>query len=94
MPTLRIDRVRLETTSDPDENDTMHVQAIAKVSYETAPAGTRRIEWLRSAGLGGIDPASSHAYFREIELDELADLADHLAHFGIVTTVEDLRRLL
>jgi hypothetical protein len=55
------------------------------VSY-AIEQGSRRLEWLSSGGLYGIDPDNRPAYLREIELDELANLLSHLKHFGIFVT--------
>lgn len=61
-------------------------QAVAVVSYPIDSRGNRRLQEFCSGGLYGIESDSDAAYRREVERDELADLAAHLAAFGIDTT--------
>lgn len=56
--------------------------AVATVSYVSSPDGSRRLEYLSSGGLYGIDNPSE-AYRREIEDEELVDLQNHLLVFGV-----------
>jgi hypothetical protein len=67
--------------------------AVAEVSYPMSDTRDRRLEWLSSGGLYGIDSESAPAYRREIELDELANLQSHLEHFGLFYTMADLKAL-
>lgn len=87
---LRIDNVRLDWVEDDTFNDAGEVQygcrAIAEVSYPIDSAGARRLETLTSGGLYGIDlgtGATADAYKRQIETEQLEDLRDHLAVFGV-----------
>lgn len=66
-------------------------RAIATVSYSIG-GGSRRLETLTSGGLWGICGADEK-YRHSVELDELSDLAGHLAHFGINATLASLQRL-
>ncbi len=66
--------------------------AVAEVSYSIGN-GSRRLETLSSGGLWGIASDSDKAYLREVEGEELADLAQHLGHFGIETSAEELREI-
>ena len=71
--------------------------ARAVVSYPVG-SGSRRLEYLSSAGLYGIESDSSPMYISEVELEQLADLREHLKHFGVdwnnvAQKVEDEKRL-
>ena len=71
--------------------------ARAVVSYPIGN-GSRRLEYLSSGGLYGIESDSSPLYVSEVELEQLADLREHLKHFGIdwnnvAQKVEDEKRL-
>lgn len=66
--------------------------AKAEVSYSIG-GGNRRIEWLTSGGLWGIESDSGKEYLTEVENEQLADLADHLAHFEIEISAKELREL-
>ena len=59
------------------------IQAEAVVSYPSGN-GSRRLEWLTSAGLWGIE-SDSGDYLDEVTKDELEDLKRHLEHFGVNT---------
>lgn len=63
--------------------------AKAEVSYPCGSNGDRRIETLTS-GLWGIESDSDKAYLRTIEKDQLIDLSQHLANFGIDITADEL----
>lgn len=64
----------------------------AEVSYSIG-CGSRRLEWFTSVGLWGIESDSDREYLTEVENEQLADLADHLSHFGIEISAEQLREL-
>jgi hypothetical protein len=53
----------------------------------------RRVERLSSGGLWGIESDSGKNYLREIEDEQLEELANHLGAFGISTTAAELREL-
>lgn len=85
---IRIDDVRLVWSwdVDGDSEHLQHCEAVAEVSYPIDKAGNRRIEWLKSGGLGGIDiKGPNDPYQQEVELEQLTDLRDHLKTFGIET---------
>lgn len=69
------------------------IQAKAVVSYPMDEQGNRRLETLTSGGLWGIEGDSSREHLAEIEAEELAALAQHLAAFGIEATKEELASL-
>jgi len=56
--------------------------AAARVSYDCG-AGCRRIQIFRSGGLWGICDDNPREYIQTIEEEELLDLKQHLAAFGI-----------
>jgi hypothetical protein len=68
--------------------------AKAQVSYPCGTNGERRLEWLTSGGLWGIESDSGKEYLREIELGQLEDLACHLCAFGIEISAEQLEELI
>jgi hypothetical protein len=68
--------------------------AKAEVSYDMDGNGHRRIEWLSSGGLWGIESDSDKAYLREIELGQLEELACHLNRFGIEVSADELEELI
>ncbi len=84
----RIDRVRIEWEDDDasDNIDAMSCQAVATVSYPLGTDGTRRLCTFGSGGLYGIDAESDNAYRTEVEQEQLSDLREHLAVFGITCT--------
>ncbi len=55
--------------------------AEAEVAYEIGN-GNYRVEWLTSDGLWGIE-SDDPDYIKEVEQEEINNLKDHLAHFGI-----------
>ena len=69
------------------------VMAVAIVSYstETVPA-SNRLETLTSGGLWGIE-SDSEDYIETVENEQLDDLREHLAHFGIVVSDENWNEL-
>ncbi len=68
--------------------------AKAELSYPIGQ-GSRRIEWLTSGGLWGIESDSDKEYLRSVEDEQLADLASHLAALcGLDVTAEQLRELI
>jgi hypothetical protein len=94
MRNTRIDSVELKWTED---EHGLSCVAVAEASYpisgDSRFGEDRRLEWLSSCGLHGIDSQSDPAYRREIELDELANLQGHLEHFGLFYTMADLKAL-
>jgi hypothetical protein len=58
------------------------IYAEATVSYPINSNGDRQLETFTSGGLWGIE-SDSGDYIEEIETEQLANLANHLAHFGI-----------
>lgn len=60
----------------------MGCRAVAQVSYPIGQ-GNRRIETLSSGGLWGIESDSGREYVAEVEAQELKNLKEHLAQFGI-----------
>lgn len=64
----------------------MGIYWIAEVSHEIkGNPGSRRIQSFRSAGLWGIESDSDESYFKEVAEEQLADLKEHLEHFGVNT---------
>lgn len=80
-PKICVDRVSIEWKPDGSGE---YCQATAEVSYPIE-ADYRRIEWLHSSGLGGIEEPSD-AYRATIEREQVEELIDHLAVFGIDTS--------
>lgn len=73
----------------------MGIVAEATVSYSIGHSQAqhhRRLETLSSGGLWGIESDSSD-YVEIIENDELADLREHLEHFGIKCSDTDWQEL-
>jgi len=66
--------------------------AKAEVSYPIGN-GSKRLETLTSGGLWGIESDSDDAYLKEIASDQMQELSDHLAMFGIETTKEELEQI-
>jgi hypothetical protein len=60
-------------------------RAVATVSYPIDSHGNRRLQEFSSGGLWGIESDSDTVYRKEVEREELADLKEHLAAFGIDT---------
>lgn len=58
------------------------IMAEACISYPTGNNGDRRLEWLSSGGLWGIE-SDSDDYLKEVEKEQLEDLKTHLSQFGI-----------
>jgi len=56
--------------------------AKAVVSYPCGQ-GSRRLQDFESSGIWGIESDSSPLYIMETELDQLNDLREHLAEFGV-----------
>jgi hypothetical protein len=55
--------------------------------------GSRRLETLTSGGLWGIESDSDRDYMKQVEHEQLSDLAEHLNAFGIEVTAEELHHL-
>jgi hypothetical protein len=86
-------KVRIEAITIHRENDIMDdregafigIYAGAQVSYPIG-RGDRRLEWLKSGGLWGIESPvdeDGEKYCQEVENDALKDLEDHLKVFGV-----------
>lgn len=92
----RVDRVRIKWAQDEVYGDEILecVQAIAEVSYPISCNGDRRVEWITSGGLYGIENAIAHRDRLQFEAEQLDDLASHLSHFGISCSVSDLKNKL
>jgi hypothetical protein len=86
----RQDKARLQSYGS--QWEMLGCVAKAQVSYPIG-GGSRRLEWLTSGGLWGIESDSDKAYLREVENEQLAELAKHLRQFGIETSTEQLREL-
>ena len=88
----RVDAIRIvwEADTEPpppferqsEDGEYYSCHAVAEVSYPCGSAGERRIEYLRSGGLYGIEDPSPE-YQRQIEDEEIADLRGHLAVFRV-----------
>jgi hypothetical protein len=61
----------------------LYICARARVSYPDSLYRGRRIEYLSSSGIGGIDSDCGDDYVREITSAELTELRAHLAVFGV-----------
>jgi len=73
----------------------MGIMAEATVSYlleNVIPAGHKRLETFTSGGLWGVE-SDSGDYIKEVEDEQLDDLREHLAQFGITTKDEDWQEL-
>ena len=77
---LHVDRVRIVWKPDGERQS---CRAEAQLSYPISEQGDRRLDWLSSGGLYGIDEPSP-SYQREVEEEQLNDLRGHLEAFGIV----------
>ena len=60
----------------------MGIYVEAEVSYPIE-LGSRRLEWLKSGGLWGIESDSDESYIDEIDKEQLDDLKEHLEVFGV-----------
>lgn len=88
---VRIDHIRL--IWEPD--DSSHGEgciARAQVSYPIGETGSRRLEWLTSGGLWGIEGATPR-YRRAVEQVQEDDLRVHLRAFGIKPSDQDWARV-
>lgn len=60
------------------------VRAVADVSYAFGVAPTsRRIQRFESGGLWGVESDSGDEHLTSVARNELADLKEHLEHFGV-----------
>lgn len=66
-------------------------RAVAEVSYPYGN-GSRRLESFESGGLWGIESDSDKAWKAEIEAEQLNELKEHLAQFGIAWPIEPLAK--
>lgn len=55
--------------------------AEAEVSYKEGDH--KRLEWLKSGGLWGIESDSDESYLKTIETEQIQDLLHHLKRFGV-----------
>lgn len=97
-PLIRIDRLVIVHATENDE--TMGVYVEAEVSYEISLysrmnqnyGSTRRIEYLKSGGLWGIDVGMSFDNVVEIEKEQIEDLKTHLLIMGVdVSNIFDIK---
>jgi hypothetical protein len=85
---IRIDGIKVireRDVRDDEEGEFIGVYAEAQVSYPIG-RGNRRIEWLKSGGVWGVDSPvdeGGEKYVQEIENDALKDLEGHLKIFGV-----------
>ena len=89
MKQTRVDKVSVTWVPDidnPEDHETRGCYAEARVSYATGPREERRLEWLTSGGLWGIGADEHNDYFLEVAEEQLGDLKQHLAHFGVDTS--------
>ena len=59
------------------------IRATAAISYPCGLNGERRLEWLTSGGLYGIESDSDTEYLKSVKNDELTELKDHLTRFNV-----------
>lgn len=64
----------------------MGITAEARVSYAAGPNGHRRLEWLTSSGLWGIESDSDDEHISGIAKCELSQLQHHLNAFNVDTS--------
>jgi len=97
-PLIRIDRLVIVHAIENDE--TMGVYVEAEVSYEISHysfmnqnyMGDRRIEFLKSGGLWGIDVGTSFDEIVRIEKEQIEDLKTHLLIMGVdVSNISDIK---
>jgi hypothetical protein len=65
--------------------------ARAVVAYPLESNIGTRLQAFTSGGLWEIESDSDEGYLRAIEDEQLIELAEHLSHFGISTTAQELR---
>lgn len=68
------------------------IKADAVVSYPVEPSGSKRLETLSSGGIWGIE-SDSGDYISAVEDEQVDDLREHLAQFGIVVDDENWSNL-
>lgn len=84
MKQVRIEWIRVKRVPDEEwEAGHIGIYAEAQVSYALNGQGTRRLAWLKSAGLWGIESDSDNSHFEEVEREQLADLKSHLQAFNV-----------
>jgi hypothetical protein len=89
MEKISVEEVKIKITPDesgdePDLEYPVGISAEATVSYPSG-AGGKRLEWLASSGLLGVegdDPSMVKMYAEE----EIDDLEEHLKAFGVDMT--------
>ena len=62
------------------------IVAEAQISYPLNNNGDRRLEWLSSGGIWGVESDSDESYLKEMEEEQLSELKEHLETFGINTS--------
>jgi hypothetical protein len=87
---VKVDSVKIvweqDENSDFDSyNDKRTMQGCHAVAIVSRPIGqgSRRLQTFQSSGLWGIESDLSDDYRREVESEQLDDLREHLAAFGI-----------
>lgn len=83
---IRLDKITIKHIADEmseSEESMIGIMAEAEVSYPISAQGDRRIEWLSSGGIWGIEYDAPDDHIKELEEQELADLKEHLKEFGI-----------
>ena len=80
--TIVIDSVRITLHNRNSAHTYMWINAEADVKYLDF-AGSYRLETLTSGGLHGINRDATKDFLNEIGKDELDDLKNHLAIFGV-----------
>ena len=82
---LKQDKERLNAYNN-NEFDFLGISAKAEVSYEmdnVYPKGNRRIEWLSSGGLWGIESDCGEKELKQVEDEQLENLKEHLKMFNV-----------
>ena len=82
-----IDKITLEHIPDGygESEGMIGIRAKAEVSYSIGN-GNRRLEWLTSGGLWGIDGDADNEEIEEVEQMQLDELKEHLEVFNIDTS--------
>lgn len=78
---VRVDSIDVEWSGE-SFGSSEGCRAIARLSYQVNEDGTRRLDTLSSAGLFDIQGAVG-AYRIEVAAEQVEDLREHLARFGL-----------